>query len=181
MPHAARSRRPGAELSGGFRFNDDSFTAYSQNITPDPETEIGKWTDAQIVTAIREGKRPDGSIIGPPMPIGMYHGMSDDDVRALVAYLHNVKPVKNAVPKSDYRMPLPAAYGPPLTSGPAVSDADPVKYGAYLAGPLAHCMECHTPRGPKGPDMENLGAGGNVFKGPVAMSHRPILPGRFAK
>jgi mono/diheme cytochrome c family protein len=173
----------GPELSGGFRFADDAFTAYSQNITPDPDTGIGDWTDAQIITAIREGRRPDGSMIGPPMPVGMYHGMSDDDVKALVAYLHTVKPVKNMVPKSAYRIPLPVSYGPPVATVPAVSDADPVKYGAYLAGPLAHCIECHTPLGPKGPDLaHNLGAGGNVFKGPWGVvASADITPAGLAK
>jgi hypothetical protein len=67
------------------------------NITPDPETGIGRWTDAQIATAIREGRRPDGSIIGPPMPIALYRGLSDRDLMAIVTYLRTVPPKRNAV------------------------------------------------------------------------------------
>ena len=66
-----------------------------QNITPDLGTGIGAWTNAQLVTAIREGKRPDGSAIGPPMAIEFYKYMSDRDAKAIVAYLRSVKPVKH--------------------------------------------------------------------------------------
>src|SRR5271156_5851285 len=54
----------GRELSGGTKFDEAPFTAYAPNITPDRETGIGGWTDAQIIAAIREGKRPDGTVIG---------------------------------------------------------------------------------------------------------------------
>ena len=80
-------------LSGGFVFDEEPFKAVAPNITPDPETVIGKWTEAQLVRAIREGIRPDGSLIGPPMPIEFYHRMADDDVKAIVAYLKSLKPL----------------------------------------------------------------------------------------
>jgi hypothetical protein len=54
------------------------------NITPDPETGIGGWTDAEIAAAIREGRHRDGSTIGPPMPIALYQGLSDNDLRAII-------------------------------------------------------------------------------------------------
>ena len=121
--------------------------------------------------SIREGKRPDGSIIGPPMPIGLYRGMSDWDVQAIVTYLRTVRPIKNAIPKSVYRIPLPPAYGPPVGSVPEVPRDDRVAYGAYLAGPAGHCIECHSPLTPKGPDLaNNLGAGGFEFHGPWGVS-----------
>ena len=80
-------------LSGGMVFDEEPFKAYASNISPDPETGIGKWSDAQLTKAIREGIRPDGSLIGPPMPIAFYRGMSDDDVKAIVAYLRAQPPV----------------------------------------------------------------------------------------
>ena len=126
---------PGMELAGGTKFEEGFGIAYASNITPDPETGIGKWTDAQIITAIREGKRPDGSIIGPPMPVPLYRDLSDGDVRAIVAYLRSVKPVANKVSKAEYKVPLPPSYGPPVTTVAAVPRTDRVKYGAYLAGP----------------------------------------------
>ena len=174
--HAQRDKqgRPIAELglSGGQVFDEKPFKAYASNITPDPATGIGKWTDAQLVRGIREGIRPDGSLIGPPMPIHMYRGISDDDVRALVAYLRAQPPVKNVVPKSIYHIKLPRSYGPPIRK-PIVAPArsNQVKYGAYLAGPLGHCIDCHTPYTEQGRmDMQRIGAGGTPFTGPWGVS-----------
>jgi mono/diheme cytochrome c family protein len=162
---------PGMELAGGFKFDEKPFTAYAPNITPDKETGVGNWTDAQLIKAIREGIRPDGSIIGPPMPMVLYRGLSDTDVKAIIAYLRNVKPVRNEVPKSEYRIPLPPAYGPPIDHVPDVPKSDKVAYGAYLAGPAGHCTECHTPMGDRGRDYANrLGAGGFEFHGPWGTS-----------
>jgi mono/diheme cytochrome c family protein len=158
-------------LSGGLLFDEEPFKAYASNITPDKETGIGNWTDAQLVKAIREGIRPDGSLIGPPMPITFYRGMADDDVRAIVAYLRAQAPVKNAVPKSEYRIKLPPNYGPAIKRKVvAPSPTDSRKYGAYLAGPLGHCLDCHTPWVKGIPDMKRAGAGGNPFKGPWGVS-----------
>ena len=164
-------------LSGGMVFDEEPFKAYGSNITPDPETGIGKWTDAQLARAIREGIRPDGTVIGPPMPIVFYRGMSDDDLKAIIAYLRAQPAVKNVVPKSEYRIPLPPNYGPPVAGVKTPSTKDTVKYGEYLAGPLGHCLECHTPWVKGQPDMARAGAGGNPFKGPwgVAVS-RNITP-----
>ncbi|MGQ9366881.1 c-type cytochrome [Azospirillum sp. ST 5-10] len=157
----------GMELAGAGPMKDAAFTVYPPNLTPDPETGLGRWTDAQIVAAIRDGVRPDGSLIGPPMPIHFYRHMADEDAAALVAYLRSIPAVKNAVPKSEYRMPLPASWGPPVGAVPAAARDDRVAYGAYLATALGHCMDCHTPRLPNGaPDMERLGVGGMAFPGP---------------
>ena len=171
---------PGKELAGGTRFEEGFGVAYAPNITPDAETGIGKWTDKQIITAIREGKRPDGRIIGPPMPIALYRDMSDEDVRAIVAYVRQVPPVANKVAKSEYKMPLPPAYGPPITAPvTAPAKSGKVAYGAYLAGPMGHCIECHSSPGPHGaPDIEHrLGAGGMDFHGPWGVTvARNITP-----
>lgn len=163
---------PGMEFAGWPEMDkSDAMIVSAPNITQDRETGIGAWSDAQIITAIREGKRPDGTIIGPPMPIGLYRGLSDTDVKAIVAYLRTVKPIRAVVPKSTYNIPLPPAYGPPVADVPDVDPADKIAYGAYLAGPLGHCIECHTPMGPTGPDLANrLGAGGFEFHGPWGTS-----------
>ncbi len=163
---------PGMELAGGFLIEEEAvFKAYAPNITPHAETGIGGWTDAQIIGAIREGRKPDGSIIGPPMPIGLYRRISDRDVKAIVAYLRTVPPVKNIVPRTAYHIPLPKSYGPPVGHVPEVPRGDKIAYGAYLAGPLGHCIECHTPFVKGRPDFENrLGAGGFAFHGPWGVS-----------
>ncbi len=157
----------GRELAGGLEFNAPIFHAIAPNITPDPDTGIGKWTDAQIIDAIRNGKRPDGTIIGPPMPIAFYCDMSDADVKAIVAYLRQASSISNKVEKSKYNIPLPASYGPPVTSVPHPDSADKVTYGRYLATGLGHCMDCHTPMVQGRNDMTRMGAGGNKIGLPV--------------
>jgi mono/diheme cytochrome c family protein len=158
---------PGKHLAGGFQLDDSFGTWITPNITPDPETGIGRWTDSEIIRAIREGKRPDGKTLGPPMPYDLYRRLSDNDVKAMVAYLRTVTSVRQSVPRSQYKIPLPAAYGPPVGVVPDPPRQDPVKYGEYLAGPVAHCVECHTPFLPEGrPDMTRVGAGGLLFRGP---------------
>jgi mono/diheme cytochrome c family protein len=167
-PQGPKGPLPNMNLAGGMAFDEKPFTAFASNITPDKETGIGRWTDAQLIRAIREGRRPDDSVIGPPMPIASYRGMSDKDVKALVAYMRTVEPVNHHAPRSVYRAPLPTSYGPPVGKVPDVSRANKVAYGRYLAGPLGHCMECHSKPGPQGaPDLVGgLGAGGMVFNGP---------------
>jgi hypothetical protein len=101
------------------------------------------------------------------MAIALYRNISDSDVRAMVAYLRSVPAVRNEVPKSIYNIPLPENYGPPVAT---VADIEPgvtAEYGAYLAGPVGHCMECHTPMvGPEFDYEHQLGAGGRAFAGP---------------
>lgn len=170
-PKGPRGDLPNMALAGGFVIEEQPFTAIASNITPDPETGIGNWTDDQLFLAIREGKRPDGSLIGPPMPFELYRGLADDDVRAMIAYLRTVKPVRNAVAKSTYRMPLPPAWGPPVGEIKAPPRSDKVAYGAYLAGPMGHCTDCHTPHKPDlSLDMSKAGAGGRPFTGPWGTS-----------
>jgi mono/diheme cytochrome c family protein len=163
---------PGKDLAGNWVVEDNAaFRAVASNITPDRATGIGAWTDAQIARAIREGIRPDGSLIGPPMPIGLYRGLADDDLTAIVAYLRSVPAVANVSEKSTYRIPLPPTYGPPVGRVTAPPRTDQVAYGAYLAGPVGHCLECHTPQDPPGrSDLSRLGAGGMAFGGPWGVS-----------
>ena len=168
------------ELAGGFVIEAPVFHAVAPNITPDKETGIGGWTDEQVVDAIRNGKRPDGTIIGPPMPIAFYRGMSDGDVRAIVAYLRSVKPIRNQVEKSTYKMPLPPSYGPAVTVVAEVPRGDKLAYGHYLASALGHCLDCHTPLLPTGQnDMTRLGAGGNELPGPgnTVVTSSNLTPG----
>lgn len=150
------------------RLVDDSpaMHAVSANITPGGA--VKEWTDAEFMKAIREGIRPDGSLIGPPMPFEVYGGISDDDLASIVAYLRTVPAVENDPGKSTYNIPLPPAWGPPIASVAAVPEGVTVEYGEYLAGPLGHCTVCHTPQLPTGQFdfANNLGAGGMEFAGP---------------
>ena len=176
-PQTPNGPEPGRELVGGTPFEEPFGIAYAPNITSDKTTGIGDWTDAQIIAAIREGKRPDGSIIGPPMPIALYRGISDSDAKAIVANLRQVKPVSNEVPKSHYKVPLPPDYGPPVGKVATPSPKDKLAYGAYLAGALGHCIECHSTPDAKGiPDfLKMTGGGGLSFNGPWGISYAPNI------
>jgi mono/diheme cytochrome c family protein len=156
---------PNMAFAGAFVIEEPVFKAYARNITPDMETGIGSWTADQIVNAIRNGQRPDGSFMGPPMSFGWYKRMSDTDAYAIAAYLKTVKPIRNEVPLSTYQIPL-NGYGPMVTSVPDVPKTDIVKYGEYLAGPVGHCMDCHTTYVMGVIDMAQLGRGGNVYAKP---------------
>ena len=153
-------------LAGGFVFDEiepDLGHVIAPNITPDKDTGVGKWSEADLITALRNGKRPDGSIIGPPMPIPVYGQLSDQDATAIAAYLLSAKPVKNSVEKSQYKVPLPPDYGPPVTHVDAISPTDKVAYGGYLAT-VGHCVLCHTPPAVDKPfNMDLAFSGGRPF------------------
>jgi mono/diheme cytochrome c family protein len=72
--------------------------SYPPNLTPDLVTGLGDWTEAQIVTALREGRRPDGSALLPPMPWPDYAALTDDDANALAAALKDLPPIKHQEP-----------------------------------------------------------------------------------
>ena len=158
---------PGRELAGGRVFDERGFRAVAPNITPDPDTGIGRWTDAEIAASIRDGRRPDGSLIGPPMPVESYRGISDRDLAAIVAHLRTVPPVRHEVKeRSTYPFPL-EPHGPPVASVPDPPENDPVARGAYLAINLAHCMDCHSAQLSEGRrDTARHGATGIVLEGP---------------
>ncbi len=157
------------DLGGRLVEKNAAFTAIAPNITP--AGDIGGWSDAEAVRAIREGIRPDGSVIGPPMPIVLYRGLSDDDVMSIVMHLRSVPSVENDPGDSVYNIPLPPAYGPPVETVAHPVEGVTEEYGAYLAGPVAHCLECHTTFGEMGPMFDtHLGAGGFEFHGPWGTS-----------
>jgi mono/diheme cytochrome c family protein len=172
-PKDAAGEVAGKHMAGGFRIQDEGFgTALTPNITPDRQTGIGAWTDPEIIRAIREGKGRDGRTLGPPMPYDLYRGLSDADVKAMVAYLRTLPAIGNRVERSRYTVALPSSYGPPVGRVPDPPKGDLVKYGAYLAGPVAHCVECHTASRPDGKlDTTRLLAGGRRFTGPFGVSY----------
>lgn len=148
-------------LAGGKKFELPFGVALSKNLTPDPDTGIGTWSEAQIVRAIREGVTREGTTLGPPMPVPFFNKVSDDDAAAIAAYLKTLKPIRHEVTESKYRIELKPL--PPASGRTAPPKSDKVAYGAYLAN-MAHCVECHSTPGPNGPDYEHhLGAGGFPF------------------
>lgn len=153
------------EMAGRLVDDNEAFTAIAPNITP--AGRVATWSDAELARSIREGIRPDGSVIGPPMPFLLYRDLSDTDLGAIVAFLRSLPAVEADPGESEYHIPLPPAWGPPVESVAEVPRGVTVEYGAYLAGPVAHCVECHTPMGQQGPMLDTaLGQGGFTFHGP---------------
>lgn len=142
---------------------------YSTNLTPDPETGLGAWTDGEVLRAMREGVSRDGHALFPLMPYPMYHRMSDEDAHAIVAYLRTLKPIENPVPKRELDFPLslivntmPQPLTGPVPNPPSAKE-NPVARGEYIVA-MSSCIECHTPMGGAGPDMSRMLGGGHMFK-----------------
>lgn len=169
-PNGPAGKVAAMNLAGGLVEDNKAFRAVAPNITPDRDTGIGAWSDAEIARAVREGIGRDGRVLGPPMPFPLYRGIADADMAAMIAYLRSVPAVRNAAGESQYRIPLPPSYGPPVAGVQAPARTDLVAYGAYLAGPLGHCIDCHTPLTPAGRDMARVGKGGQAFEGPWGVS-----------
>jgi mono/diheme cytochrome c family protein len=158
-------------FSGGLNWDEPPFKVTAPNITPDKETGIGAYTDAELKQVMRKGIKRNGVPVAMVMPSGFYEIMTDRDLDAVIAYLHTIKPVKNSVPDPVYRMPqghpIPPGGDKPFTEAML---NDKVKKGQYLVT-VAHCMECHTPMGPHGRDFDTrLGAGGFELPGPWGVS-----------
>jgi len=130
-------------------FSDLPGRIVAPNITPDPETGSGRWTDDQLARAIREGIGHDGRALFPMMPYEEFRHMSDEDLASIVVYMRSLPPVRHELPKTEIIFPVkylirnvPQPITEPV-SGPERSD--PVKWGQYLVT-IASCTECHTPR-----------------------------------
>jgi mono/diheme cytochrome c family protein len=141
--------------AGGRKYDLPFGTVYSTNITPDPQTGIGTWTDDQIITAIRLGRRPNGERLIPVHPYPTFNGMAAEDLRALVAYLRTLPPVNR--PNKPKRITVPlfesvglpawlAAFAPRENPPPSAPESGLAR-GEYLTRAVGHCGECHTPRG----------------------------------
>lgn len=114
---------------------------FPPNLTPDDETGLGKWSEADIAKAIRQGVRPDGRQLIPIMPYGWYSKLTEDDALAMAAYLKSLTPISNKVPgpfganetpTGPYQtivFPKPPGSAPelsaPATSDPAAPATDP--------------------------------------------------------
>jgi mono/diheme cytochrome c family protein len=158
-------------FSGGLSWDEPPFKVTAPNITQDKETGIGNYTDAELKTVMRKGINRNGVPVAMVMPSGFYEIMTDRDLDAVIAYLHTLKPISNKVADPIYKMqqhhPIPPGGDKKFTDADM---SDKVKKGFYLAT-IAHCMECHTPMGPRGREFDSrLGAGGFDFPGPWGVS-----------
>jgi mono/diheme cytochrome c family protein len=156
-------------FSGGLTFNTPAFVATASNITPDIDTGIGSWSDAEIKHALIEGMRPNHDRLGGVplaaiMPANFYKALLPDDLDAVVAYLRSLKPVRNEVAGPVYKVPIHRDAYPDAEAGfTKAMLADPVRHGAYLVT-IGHCMECHSSWSRGVSDFKTgLGRGGRSF------------------
>jgi mono/diheme cytochrome c family protein len=137
-------------LTGGHMFPLPFGDLYSANITPDPETGIGRRSDGELARILRNGVRADGRAA---MPLMEYQGLSDEDLTAVVSYLRIQAGVRNVVPEHRLntlgKAVMAFAFVPegPSSTPPAASPASPsIQRGEYLANNVSLCVACHTAR-----------------------------------
>ncbi|HEY8608412.1 MAG TPA: molybdopterin cofactor-binding domain-containing protein [Noviherbaspirillum sp.] len=180
----------GGERNAGGRALETPFgTIHSTNLTPDPETGIGKWSFTAFQRAMREGISRDGSHLYPAFPYTSFTRITDEDLMAMYAYLMSQPPVQSPVPQNTLRFPFNlrplmglwnALY---LDAGP--EQADPSRSalwnrGAYLVNGLGHCTACHSPRNALGAEKGGRQYLGGAFidgwEAPPlsALSHAPV-------
>jgi mono/diheme cytochrome c family protein len=160
LTHAAdcvvcHTAKDGVPFAGGRAFVLPFGTLYSTNITPDVDTGIGSYTDANFLDALHKGIGRGNAKLYPAMPDASYTYMSDADALAIMAYLFTLKPVHAPSPKNTLVFPFNqralmglwwAFFNPDKRYQPNLERSPEWNRGAYLAEAMAHCGECHTPR-----------------------------------
>jgi mono/diheme cytochrome c family protein len=157
-------------LAGGRALESPFGTFYAPNITPDPETGIGEWSNTEFVRAFQAGLNPKGDAYFPAFPYTSYTGMSNEDLLAIKAYLFSLEPVKKENRKHDLPIMMSSRkaagvwksrYFKPQRFLAVRNKDEQWNRGAYLVRHLGHCGECHTPRGGLGELESDLELAGN--------------------
>jgi mono/diheme cytochrome c family protein len=164
--------RGGKAFAGGLPVPTPFGAIYSSNITPDPETGIGRWPEAAFRRAMRSGVDRDGRHLYPTFPYDHFTNVSDDDDRALYAYLMTRQPVHAPARANELAFPFDQRF---VIAGwkllflrhgmVQLDDSKSAEWnrGAYLVEGLAHCGACHTPRNALGAERKSVQfAGGDV-------------------
>jgi mono/diheme cytochrome c family protein len=160
LSHAAdcqscHTAQDGVPFAGGRAFVLSFGTLHSTNITPDKQTGIGAYSDADFLGAVHRGIRRDGARLYPGMPYDAYTYMTDADALAIKAYLFSLAPVSAWAPSNTLVFPFNQRwllsfwslfFNPNRRFEPNTGHSPQWNRGAYLAEALGHCGECHTPR-----------------------------------
>ena len=159
----------GPILGGGEALKTPFGTFYGPNITPHKDMGIGRWREADFVRAMRQGRSPSGHNYFPSFPYTSFTKITDDDLKALWAYMRTLKPVDRPSRRHDLNFPFNSRFMVRFWKwlnfrrGPTLPDKARSKQwnrGAYLVTALGHCGECHTPRGPLGGVYKSLALSG---------------------
>jgi mono/diheme cytochrome c family protein len=151
---ACHSPPKGTPHAGGREFPIPLAKLYSTNLTADKVTGLGGWSDQQIRDAIVKGIRSNGEQLIPAMPYEAYSGMAEEDLRALIAYLRTIKPVRKENPREKFYVSLFRPLVTPLwlklfgrfSTPPSKAPQNGVERGRYLVEHVSLCGDCHTPR-----------------------------------
>jgi mono/diheme cytochrome c family protein len=171
------TRAGGEPFAGGYGLATPFGTIYSTNITPDPATGIGNWSEAAFARAMHEGVARDGSHLFPAFPYDHFTKVSDDDVKAVYAYIMTRPPVSTSPPPNTIPFPLNIRIFQEgwkllfFRSGryqPDTTKTAEWNRGAYLAEGLSHCGGCHTPRNTLGAEKVHDAYAGDMVDGWVA-------------
>lgn len=170
---------PGAApFAGGLRLDTPFGYMLSPNITPDPDTGIGRWSSADFYRALHDGVNKHGKDMYPTMPYDFYTKVTRADVDALYAYLRTVKPVRNAVDINHLYFPFNQRWAMGVwrelyftegTFRPDMTKSASWNRGAYLVEGLGHCSDCHSPRNLMGGIEKNRDFTGAVIDGWFAL------------
>lgn len=172
--HTARGGKP---YAGGFPLKTPFGTVHGTNITPDPETGIGRWSEADFSRAMREGLDPQGRHYYPAFPYEYFTRLSDTDIGALYAFCMTREPVRTTAPANTMIVPRFAVsfwksrYFERGAFQPDTARSAQWNRGAYLTEALAHCSACHTPRNKLGAEKKDEHMSG----GEVGTWHAPAL------
>ena len=176
---ACHTGNPAQPYAGGYAFWTSFGVVNSTNITPDPETGIGRWSEAAFARAMREGVARDGSQLFPVFPFDHFTKLTDFDIKAIYAYLMTVPPVKATAAAVPNSLPFPLSVRA-LQAGWKMLYLDKGPYrpnpaksaewnrGAYLAEGLTHCGACHTRRNVFGAEQAGHPYGGEFLQGWLA-------------
>jgi mono/diheme cytochrome c family protein len=160
----------GAAYAGGYPLKTPFGTLYSTNITPDPDTGIGRWPLNAFRRALRQGVSRDGHLLYPAFPYIHYTRMSDRDIELAYAYLMSRTPVRAEPPSNELIFPL--SFRPVLAfwnvlylrpgTGTGTPQRTEVERGRYLADTLGHCASCHSGMNLMGGERKPAFQGGNI-------------------
>lgn len=167
--HTAKGGQP---FAGGHRLSTSFGIFVTPNITPDKETGIGLWSEADFWQALHEGKSRDGRLLYPAFPYTEYTKVTRQDADAIFAYLQSLSPISQSNPPSDIFFPY--NFRPLLAIWRALyfkagvfqleqSQSDTWNRGAYLVQGLGHCNACHTTRNVLGASKDDTLTGGQIM------------------
>lgn len=180
--HTVDPERP---YAGGRAFPTPFGTIYATNITPHPDSGIGRWSEAAFIRAMREGVSRDGAHLFPAFPYTHFTKVNDDDLQALYAYIMTLEPVDAQAPDNELTFPFnirllqagwKLLFFEPGIWQPNAEKSDAWNRGEYLAEGLTHCSACHTPRnrfGAEKKDQNYDGAMVNNWYAPALSAVNP--------